>query len=151
MVCADFRNRLEEEGIEALEQLPNDLADHHVACSKCQSFVQEEALWQRLFAAVPSVSPTKSLWPGVLYEIQDQLERRESFSATFVLFGRRLAPVFALFLILAVGATFWRAPGVEAQDALPMIAMLENGSGRLGPLTEEPEAILSSWAGANKR
>ena len=84
-------------------------------------------------------------------KIQDQLERRESFSATFVLFGRRLAPVFALFLILAVGATFWRTQGVEAQDTLPMIAMLENGSGRLGPLTEEPEAILSSWVGAIKR
>ncbi len=151
MTCEEFKSRFEQEGFGSLGQLPEDLVEHHRMCSKCRSFVKEEIFWQRLFAAAPESHSSKSLWPGVMAKIQEQLERGESFSASLVLLGRRLAPVFALFLVLAVGATFWRAPGVEAQDTLPMIAMVENGSSKLGPLTEEPEAILNSWLGANKR
>ena len=153
MTCEEFRSRLEREGSDFVGQLPEEFLKHHDLCTSCHSFVQEEVFWHRLFNAVPPTALTKSLWPGVLSKIQDQLERRESFSATVFLFGRRLAPVFGLFLVLAAGVTFWHARGVEAQDAvpLPMIAMLEFEDGKFGPLTEEPDAILNSWVGVDKK
>ena len=47
---------------------------------------------------------------------------------------------------------FLWAPTTESQDAnISIITMVENGSGRLGPLSEEPDAILNSWLGANQR
>ena len=152
MKCEDFKNILAQENASLTRNLPEGLGEHYQSCRNCQLLVQEEKFWQRLFAAAPVASSAKSLWPGVAAKIQEQLERRESFSSLFVLLGRRLAPAFALILLLIAGGVFLWAPETESQDAnISIIAMVENGSGRLGPLSEEPDAILNSWLEVNQR
>jgi len=152
MKCEDFKNILEQENAKLTRNLPEGLEEHYQSCVNCQLLVQEEKFWQRLFAAAPVASSAKSLWPGVSAKIQEQLERRESFSSLFVLLGRRLAPAFAIILLLIAGGVFLWAPETESQDAnISIIAMVENGSGRLGPLSEEPDAILNSWLEVNQR
>ncbi len=152
MKCEEFKNILEQEHAKLTRNLPEGLEEHYQSCMNCQLLVQEEKFWQRLFATAPEVSPVNSLWPGVAAKIQEQLERRESFGSLFVQLGRRLTPAFALILLLMAGGVFLWAPETESQDAnISIIAMVENGSGRLGPLSEEPDAILNSWLGANQR
>ncbi len=152
MKCEEFKSTLAQKDSNLSRPLPEGLAEHYETCVECQSFIQEEKFWQRFFAAAPQAFPTKSLWPGIASRIREQLERRESFSSLFVLLGRRLAPVFALILILIAGGVFLWAPATESQDAnISIIAMVEHGSGTLGPLSEEPDAILNSWLGANQR
>ncbi|HEX9879213.1 MAG TPA: hypothetical protein VGB25_03345 [Candidatus Binatia bacterium] len=151
MTCEEFRDRFEQENPRPLNGLPTDLVEHERLCAACRDLVRDEAFWRRFFAASTASSPARSLWPGVLSKIREQLERRESFSASFVLFGRRLAPVFALLLLVALGFTIWRAAGVEAQDGLTMIAMVEEGAVRLDSLAEEPDALLESWLGADRQ
>ncbi len=152
MKCEEFKSTLEQEDAKLTRNLPEGLEEHYRSCMNCQLLVQEEQFWQRLFAAAPEASPAKSLWPGIAAKIQEQLERRESFSSLFVLLGRRLAPAFALILLLIAGGVFLWAPETESQDAsISIIAMVENGSGRLGPLSEEPDAILNSWLEVNQR
>ena len=152
MKCEEFKSTLEQEDAMLTRNLPEGLEEHYQSCMNCQLLVQQEKFWQRFFAAVPEFSPAKSLWPGVATKIQEQLERRESFSALFVLLGRRLAPAFALILLLIAGGVFLWAPETESQDAnISIIAMVENGTGKLGPLSEEPDAILNSWLEANQR
>ena len=152
MKCEEFKSTLEQENAKLTRNLPEGLEEHYQSCVNCQLLVQEEKFWQRLFAAAPEASSAKSLWPGVAAKIQEQLERQESFSSLFVLLGRRLAPAFALILLLIAGGVFLWAPETESQDAnISIIAMVENGSGRLGPLSEEPDAILNSWLEVNQR
>jgi len=152
MKCEEFKSALEQEDAKLTRNLPEGLEEHYRSCMNCQLLVQEEQFWQRLFAAAPEASPAKSLWPGIAAKIQEQLERRESFSSLFVQLGRRLAPAFALILLLMAGGVFLWAPETESMDAnISIIAMVENGSGKLGPLSEEPDAILNSWLGANQR
>jgi len=152
MKCEEFKSTLEQEDAKLTRNLPEGLEEHYRSCMNCQLLVQEEQFWQRLFAAAPEASPAKSLWPGIAAKIQEQLERRESFSSLFVQLGRRLAPAFALILLLMAGGVFLWAPETESKDAnISIIAMVENGSGKLGPLSEEPDAILNSWLGANQR
>jgi hypothetical protein len=152
MKCEEFKSTLAQEDSNLSRPLSEGLTEHYESCVDCQSFIQEEKFWQRFFAAAPEAIPTKSLWPGIASRIREQLERRESFSTLFVLLGRRLAPAFTLLLILIAGGVFLWAPTIESQDAnISIITMVENGSGRLGPLSEEPDAILNSWLGANQR
>ncbi len=151
MKCEEFKDTLKLEDAILTRNLPGGLEEHYQSCVNCQLFVQEEKFWQRIFAAAPVAVPSRSLWPGVAAKIQEQLDRRESFGSLFVLLGRRLAPAFALILLLIAGGVFFWAPEIESQDAnISIIAMVENGSGRLGPLSEEPDAILNSWLGANQ-
>jgi len=152
MKCEEFKSTLEQENAKLTRILPEGLEEHYQSCENCQLLIQEEKFWQRLFAAAPEASPAKSLWPGIAAKIHEQLERRESFSSLFVLLGRRLAPAFALILLLIAGGVFLWAPEIESQDAnISIIAMVEYGSGRLGPLSEEPNAILNSWLEVNQR
>ncbi len=148
MNCEEFRDKLELEKEYLTGELPSSLEEHFQSCLGCQAFVREEKSWQKFFAAVPVAAPARSVWPGIAARIHEQQERRESFSFFFVLLGRRLVPAFALILLLIAGGVFFWAPALESQDAnISIIAMVENGSGRLGPLSEEPDAILNSWIG----
>ena len=152
MKCDEFKNALEQTDSSPMSTLPEELKEHYQGCVSCQLFIQEEKFWQKFFAVAPQATLEKSLWPGVVAKIQEQLERRESFSTLFVHIGRRLAPAFALILLLIAGGVFFWAPETESQDAsFSIIAMVEDGSGKLGPLSEEPDAILNSWIGINQR
>lgn len=152
MKCDEFKDTLKIEDTNLTRNLPVGLEEHYQSCVNCQLFVQEEKFWQRFFGAAPAAVPAKSLWPGVAARIQEQLDRHESFGSLFVLLGRRLAPAFALVLLLIAGGVFFWAPEIESQDAnISIIAMVENESGALGPLSEEPDAILNSWLETNHK
>lgn len=151
MKCDDFRSWMEREGQKPLQNMPDDFAEHLSSCPTCESRVKEETVWQRFFGAAPEASLSRSLCPGVMAKIQEQQARNESFNTTFVLLGRRLAPAFALFLLLLGGVTFWRVSGVESQDStVSIIAMVENSTGRVGSLSDEPDTVLNSWLGVNQ-
>ena len=152
MKCEEFRDALKLKNADFTHKLPGGLEEHFQFCVNCQQFVQEENFWQRFFTLAPAAVPAKSLWPAVAAKIQDQLARRESFGSLFVLLGRRLAPAFALLLLLITGGVFFWAPEIESQDAkISIISMMEDGSGKLGPLSEEPDAILNSWLETNHK
>ena len=152
MKCEEFRDTLKLENSDLTSKLPRELEEHFHSCVDCQHFVQEENFWQKFFTVAPAAVPARSLWPAVAAKIQEHLDRRESFGSLFVLLGRRLAPAFALLLLLIAGGVFFWAPEIESQDVnISIISMMEDGSGKLGPLSEEPDAILNSWLRTNQR
>ena len=97
---------------------------------------REENFWSRFFASAARAEPAASLWPGILAAIEAEIERRESFSTAVLWMGRRLAPVFALLLLVVVGTALWGGSDTALLDSEALLA------GLLGP-----DAILNQWAG----
>ncbi len=151
MKCEDFKSWLEREGegeagpAASHSEMPEDAAEHHRSCADCRPLLKEEVFWKRFFAAAPEPVLRDSLWPGVMARIQKRLDQSESFSEVLLLWTRRLAPAFALILLLLGGAAFWRgAVGGEGDGAglqesdFPLISLIE------------PDAVLNQWAGATE-
>ncbi len=97
---------------------------------------REENFWRRFFASAAKAEPAGSLWPGILVEIEAEIERRESFSAAVLWMGRRLAPAFALLLLVVGGTALWGGSDTSLLDSESVLASLM-----------VPDAILSQWAG----
>ena len=97
---------------------------------------REENFWKRFFATAAKAEPAGSLWPGILAGIEAEIERRESFSTAVLWMGRRLAPAFALLLLVVAGTALWDGSDTVLLDSETLLA------GLLGP-----DAILSQWAG----
>ena len=139
MKCEEFKTWLEDEGRTSSESVPEELARHCRTCPDCLSLLEEEGFWTRFFAATPKVSLSRSLAPGVMARIREQTDRSESFSAALLLMGRRLAPAFALVLLLLGGAAFWQGNGFALQDSDFAVAGLV-----------EPDAVLNQWVGVSE-
>ncbi len=97
---------------------------------------REENFWRRFFASAAKAEPAGSLWPGILAEIEAEIERRESFSAAVLWMGRRLAPAFALLLLVVGGTALWGGSDASLLDSESVLASLM-----------VPDAILSQWTG----
>ena len=147
MKCEDFRSWLEREGegqagpAASHSGMPENITGHYRSCAECRSLLKEEVFWKRFFAAAPEPALRESLWPGVMARIQERLDQSESFSEVLLLWTRRLAPAFALILLLLGGAAFWRGGGDGAglqESDFPLISMIE------------PDAVLNQWAGATE-
>ncbi len=154
MKCEEFKSWLEGDGPSGPPVFPDrmleEYAEHYRSCPDCQSVLHEEVVWTKFFAAAPEASLSRSLWPGVMAKIQEQTKRSESFSAAIILLGRRLAPAFALFLLLVGGAAYWQGSGPGFRGAEdPRGVLVEDAPNGLGPLNGEPESILNRWVGAN--
>jgi len=141
--CEDFRDWLAESRSAAVRESPSASA-HYESCKACRQTADEEQLWQRLFGLITEPAQERSLWPGVALAIQKQQDLKLALSDALLLFSRRLAPAFVIFLVIAGGLFIWNTPRMEADEG-PIIAMLETGS---SGFIEEPDAILISWAEA---
>jgi len=97
---------------------------------------REENFWRRFFASAAREVPAESLWPGILAGIEAEIERRESFSTALLWMGRRLAPAFALLLLVALGTVLWGGNDTGLLDSEAVLTGLM-----------EPDAILGQWAG----
>ena len=97
---------------------------------------REENFWRRFFARAAKAEPAGSLWPAILAGIEAEIERRESFSTAVLWMGRRLAPAFALLLLVVGGAALWGGNDTGLLDSEPLLAGLM-----------APDAILSQWTG----
>lgn len=149
MTCNDFRQWLDTAGAKRAEEAPEAVREHSDACAECRGLLQEERLWQRFFDAAPAPTPTGSAWPGVLARIREAEERRASLSDALLLFSRRLAPAFALVVLLLGGVSVWRDVLPEAREPAPVaMAMLESAPGLEGAPADEPDAVLLAWVGA---
>ena len=118
---------------------PEEIAGHYRSCAECRSHLKEEVFWKRFFAAAPEGALQESVWPGVMARIQERSDQSESFSEVLLLWTRRLAPAFALILLLLGGAAFWQGDGAGLQESdFPLISLIE------------PDAVLNQWAGATE-
>jgi hypothetical protein len=139
--CKEFRDWLAEARLADFEKSP-PVSAHYESCRSCHDAADEEQMWQRLFASIPERVAGRSLWPGIALAIQDQ-RFKLSLSDALLLISRRLAPAFAILLVI-IGALFlWNAPQTEATS--DSTAMLETGT---TGFIEEPDAVLISWAEA---
>ncbi len=145
MKCEDFKSWLEREGGGPAGPaaypggMPEEITGHCHSCAECRSLLKEEIFWKRFFAAAPEPGLRESLWPGVMARIQERLDQSESFSEVLLLWTRRLAPAFALILLLLGGAAFWQGDGAGLQESdFPLISLIE------------PDAVLNQWAGATE-
>jgi len=142
--CTEFRNWLSESRLADIQESPA-VSAHYESCKPCRQAANEEHAWHRLFALIPERVPERSLWPGIALAIREQ-RLKFSMSDALLLFSRRLAPAFAVVILVLGGLLVWSAPKTET-DSGPMIAMLETDSQEL---VEEPEAILIAWAEARQ-
>ena len=97
---------------------------------------REENFWRGFFASAARAEPAASLWPGILAAIEAEIERRESFSTAVLWMGRRLAPAFALLLLVAVGTVLWGGNDSGLLDSESVLTSLM-----------APDAILGQWSG----
>ena len=149
MTCNEFRQWLETAGANLTEGVPDAYGEHAGACPDCCGILQEEQRWLRFFAAVPEPSPQRPAWPGVMTKIREEESRRASLSDALLFFSRRLAPAFALLVLLAGGVGLWRDMLPETLEQAPAtVTMLENASGQEALSSDEPDAVLIAWVGA---
>ena len=149
MTCDDFREWLETAGAKRTEEIPASYRAHSGSCATCRPILEEEQLWRRFFSAAPEPSPQRPAWPGVLARIREAEDRRASLSDALLLFSRRLAPAFALVVLLLGGVGVWRDMLAQPQEQIPVtIAMLESASGLETSPADEPDAVLMAWVGA---
>lgn len=142
MECKEFKVWLSESGSVDTRQ-SQSVSAHYGSCQSCRAAADEEREWQRLFASIPERVPERSLWPEIARAIREQ-RMRLSLSDALLLFSRRLAPAFAILLLILGGLLMWSTPETEVEEG-SMIAMLETGS---PGFIEEPDAVLLSWAEA---
>ena len=149
MTCDDFRQWLETAGAGQTEKMPDAHRGHAESCAACRGVLEEERRWLRFFAAAPEPSAGRPAWPGVMARIREEESRRASLSDALLLFSRRLAPAFALVVLLLGGVGLWRDMLSETREQVPATAaMLENGSGQETLSADEPDAVLIAWVGA---
>ena len=149
MTCDDFRQWLETAGAKRTEQIPDAYRQHSRSCTACREALGEEQLWQRFFSSAPEPSPERPAWPGVLARIRKAEDRRAALSDALLLFSRRLAPAFALVVLLLGGVGMWRETLPQPPEQVPVtIAMLESTSGPDALPADEPDAVLMAWVGA---
>lgn len=152
MTCDDFRQWLETAGAELTKDVPDVYGEHARSCPACRGILQEEQRWLRFFAAVPEPSPQRPAWPGVMARIREEEDRRASLSDSLLFFSRRLAPAFALVVLLLGGVGLWHDMLPETREQVPAtVAMLESGSGQEALSADEPDAVLIAWAGARSQ
>ena len=149
MTCDDFRQWLETTGVQLAEGIPNPYREHAASCGACGGLLQEEQRWRRFFSAAPELAPQRSAWPGVMARIHEEENRRASLSDALLLFSRRLAPAFALGVMLLGGVGLWHDMLPAAPEQVPLtVTMLENASGQEGSPPDDPDAVLMAWVGA---
>ncbi len=149
MTCNDFRQWLETAGAKLTEGVPDAHGEHAGSCPACRTVLREEQLWLRFFTAAPEPAAQRPAWPGVAARIREEEGRRASLSDALLLFSRRLAPAFALAVLLLAGAGLWRGMLREPpEQALAAITMLEGGPGQESVPADEPDAVLMAWVGA---
>ncbi len=149
MTCDDFRQWLETAGAKRTEEILDSYRAHSGSCATCRAILEEEQLWRRFFSAAPEPAPERSAWPGVIARIREAEDRRASLSDALLLFSRRLAPAFALVVLLVGGIGLWRDMLLETREQTPVtVAMLESASGLEASPADEPDAVLMAWAGA---
>ena len=149
MTCDDFREWLETAGAKRTEEIPASCRAHSGSCATCRPILEEEQLWRRFFSAAPEPSPQRPAWPGVIASIREVEDRRASLSDALLLFSRRLAPAFALVVLLLGGVGVWREMLPQPPEQVPVtIAMLESTSGQDALPADEPDAVLMAWVGA---
>ncbi len=149
MTCDDFRQWLETAGAKLTEGVPGAYGEHADACPDCRGILDEEQRWLRFFAAAPEPPPQRPAWPGVMARIREEENRRASLSDALLFFSRRLAPAFALVVLLLGGVGLWRDMLPETREQVPAtVAMLENASGQEALSPDEPDAVLIAWVGA---
>ena len=149
MTCDDFRQWLETAGAGQPEKIPDAHREHVESCTACRGILEEERRWLRFFAAAPEPSPRRPAWPGVMARIREEESRRASLSDALLFFSRRLAPAFALVVLLLGGVSLWRDMLPETREQVPATAaMLENGAGQEALSADEPDAVLIAWVGA---
>lgn len=149
MTCDDFRQWLETAGATRMEETPDSYRTHSASCAPCRAILEEEQLWRRFFSAAPEPSPERPAWPVVMARIRETEDRRVSLSDALLLFSRRLAPAFALVVLLVGGIGLWRDSLLETREQSPVsVAMLDSASGLEASPADEPDAVLMAWAGA---
>ena len=149
MTCDDFRQWLETAGVGQTEKIPDAHTEHAESCAACRRILEEERRWLRFFAAAPEPSPRRPVWPGVMARIREEESRRASLSDALLFFSRRLAPAFALVVLILGGVGVWRDMLPETREQVPATAaMLENGAGQEALSADEPDAVLIAWVGA---
>ena len=132
-----------------MENIPDAHRGHAESCAACRGVLEEERRWLRFFAAAPEPSAGRPAWPGVMARIREEESRRASLSDALLLFSRRLAPAFALVVLLLGGVGLWRDMLPENREQVPATAaMLENGQGEEALTGDEPDAVLIAWVGA---
>ena len=149
MTCDDFRQWLETAGVRLTEGVPDAYRGHAGSCPACRGILDEEQRWLRFFAVAPAPAPQRPAWPGVMARIREEESRRASLSDALLLFSRRLAPAFALVVLLLGGVGVWHDMLPESREQAPStVAMLENASGPESLSADEPDAVLIAWVGA---
>ena len=149
MTCDDFRQWLETAGAMRTEEIPDSYRQHSGSCAACRGILKEEQLWRRFFSAAAEPSSARPAWPGVLARIREAEDRRTSLSDALLLFSRRLAPAFALVVLLAGGIGLWRDLLLETREQIPVtVTMLEGASGLEASPADDPDAVLMAWVGA---
>jgi len=149
VTCDDFRQWLETAGAKLTEGVPVAYGQHAESCPACRELLREERRWSRFFAAAQEPSPRRPAWPGVMARIREEESRRSSLSDALLFFSRRLAPAFALVVLLLGGVGLWRDMLPETREQVPATAaMLENGAGQEALSADEPDAVLIAWVGA---
>ena len=146
MTCDAFRVWYDSAEPHATAQPPEPLRRHLQTCLDCQAFLRDESVWQRLFATVPDVSMQRSLWPGVLAEIEARQTLPTSLSAAVWALGRLVVPVCALVVLCLGGFSLWRGVFLDSQTA-PVVSslLLDNFAADVPLLQQDPETIVQRW------
>lgn len=149
MTCDDFTQWLESAGAKLTEDLPEAHAAHIGSCAGCRAALDEERLWRRFFSVAPAPSPQRPAWPGVVARIREEESRRASWSDALLLFSRRLAPAFALVVVLLGGIGLWRGMLTQPLEPIPVtVTMVEGAPDQEAIPVDEPDAVLVAWVGA---
>ena len=148
MTCDEFTQWLESAGAKLTEGLSEAHAAHIDSCDDCRAALEEERLWRRLFSAAPVPAPQRPAWPGVLARIREEESRQASWSDALLLFSRRLAPAFALVVVLLGGVGVWRGMLTQPLEQTPAtVTMLEGVPAQDVVSADEPDAVLIAWVG----
>ena len=151
MTCDEFRQWLEAAGTKSAKEIPQAYGEHSRSCAACGGLLREEQLWQRFFSAAPEPSPQRPAWPGVMARIREEEDRRASLSDALLFFSCRLAPAFALVVLLLGGIGLWRDMVPEPQVPVT-VAMLESAPGQDDAVSaDDPDAVLIAWVGARNQ
>jgi putative hydrolases of HD superfamily len=105
-----------------------DLSAYAPPTDQARQLVAERAAADRLFTLLPAdqARTMRQLW--------DEFEERATSEARFARALDRLQPILEN---LKVGGGTWRQPGITAADVLAKVALVEDGSPRLGQFARD--------------
>jgi putative hydrolases of HD superfamily len=105
-----------------------DLSAYAPPTAQARQLVAERAAADRLFTLLPvdQARTMRQLW--------DEFEERATSEARFARALDRLQPILEN---LKVGGGTWRQPGITAADVLAKVALVEDGSPRLGQFARD--------------